>query len=348
MTGMQQFVGSWERYNDYPLHVAESAGGFIGNDGNDLLIVSGFHDDWGKATDKVYALDTTQTPFEWERMDDLPMDDVEIPWSKSKTGISHTAFVIVKDVYYMCGGYVGGNPGPETNACFKYNHSIRPGNGEQWSRLPNLPKGRAGGGLVYDSGKNALYFSAGAIRPRANDRHAEDQDETWMLPLDDVEDPNKEAKWNELAPAELTSNHIGFVSAKDGTGNERYFFYGGQDGEDEPDGNYDDMYEYLPSSNTWEARKSMPFGRGHTSASTRPIGCGFIIAGGAINGGWVKTNDVTFYDIDEDKWTKIGELPDKINTPVCDINGEWLYCQSGHISKEFSYRRKIKVEGGSQ
>jgi hypothetical protein len=56
---------------------------------------------------------------------------------------------------------------------------------------------------------------------------------------------------------------------------------------------------------------------------------------------------LTFFDIDEDKWTNIGELPDAINTPVCDINGEWLYCQSGHISGNFSVRRKIMIKEAS-
>jgi hypothetical protein len=314
--------------------------------------VSGFVDDWEQSTNKVYALDTTKTPFTWEPMDDLPMDNVDAPWSNSKTGITHGAFVIVKDIYYMCGGYLGGNPGAETNACFKYNHSILPGNGEQWSRLPNLPKGRGGGGLVYDSGENALYFSLGATRPRPYDRYCEDQTDTWMLDLDDVEDPNTVAEWKDLAPAKYTANHIGFVSAKDKTGNERYYFYGGQNGEDEPNGNYADMYEYLPSTNTWESRRSMPFNRGHTSASTLAIGCGFMIAGGAIDGGWVHTSDVSFYDPFGESdglgsWTKIGDLPTAINTAVCGIHGEWFYCQSGAVETFFSWRRKIKVKAAS-
>jgi hypothetical protein len=322
--------------------VAESQGGFIGEDGNDLLLVSGFEGGWLQVTTLVYALDTTKTPFNWEPMDDIPMENVYTPWTTTSSGITHGGFVIVKDVYYMCGGYVGGEPGAATNACFKYNHTILPGGGEQWSRLPNLPEERGGGGMVYDSGENALYFSAGAIRPNAGGTYTVDQPDTWMLDLDDVEDPNTVAEWKDLAPAKYTANHIGFVSAKDKAGMERHFFYGGQDGHGEYDGNYADLYEFLPSSNKWEARQSMPFARGHTSSSTVAIGCGFLIAGGAKNGGG-KTSDVTFFDIDEDKWTKIGQLPDAINTPVCDITGDWLYCQSGHIDGNFSVRRKIMI-----
>jgi hypothetical protein len=111
-----------------------------GQDRNELLLVSGFWDGWVKCTPKVFALDTTKSKTEWQwlSMDDLPMDDVPKPNGteyKSKTGISQAAFVIVKDVFYMCGGYVGGNPGQETTSCFKYNHSITPGNGDQWSRF---------------------------------------------------------------------------------------------------------------------------------------------------------------------------------------------------------------------
>lgn len=41
-------------------------------------------------------------------------------------------------------------------------YAIAPGSGNQWSAFADLPEGRGGGGLVYDSNSNSLIFSAGA------------------------------------------------------------------------------------------------------------------------------------------------------------------------------------------
>lgn len=89
----------------------------------------------------------------------------------------------------------------------------------------------------------------------------------------------------------------------------------------------------------------MPMARGHASSSTLAYGCGFIIIGGALNGG-VMTADISYYDIDTDTWTKIGDLPKEKNTPVCviypDWNGgdDWLHCES---PKTFSARIQITL-----
>ena len=69
---------------------------------------------------------------------------------------------------YVMGGYLGGDlgtggVGQELADVLVYDHSALPGN--QWSRLPNLPQARAGGGGFYDSRTNALFFSGGATRP---------------------------------------------------------------------------------------------------------------------------------------------------------------------------------------
>lgn len=66
---------------------------------------------------------------------------------------------------------------------------------------------------------------------------------------------------------------------------------------------------------------------------------------------FAQTSDISFYDpLDgpDGKWTKIGDLPWAINTPVCDIsldlNGQdWLYCETGNVYGTYSYRRKINL-----
>ena len=92
----------------------------------------------------------------------------------------------------------------------------------------------------------------------------------------------------------------------------------------------------------------MLFARGHTSSSTVGYGCGFLLAGGALNG-HLKTPDISYYGIDTNSWTSIGNLTrDDVNTPVCDIarfpgDNDWLYCITGPISLDFAWRIRIQA-----
>jgi hypothetical protein len=334
-----QFASNWTNVSpSYPLNVAEAQGAMIGND---LVVVSGFRDKWTNATAQTYARTVTSSGSNWRRMDDLPVPQ----------GISHGSFVVVGQKFYMCGGYLGGSPGPHTSYCLVYNHAQAPGSGRQWSFLASLPdNGRGGGGLVYDSGRNALYFAGGAQRPNPGQTYAVDKNTTWMYSLD-----NPAAGWVAKAPIPFTANHMSFVTAKDATGRERHYFLGGQRGESECCGNVVDNYEWDAGQEKWIQRASMAMARGHAASSTRPIGCGFLIAAGAINSGGGgssanangstrKTPDVSYYDASTDQWTSMGRLTQAINTPVCDIGTDgYLYCESGHIDKKFSWRRGIRV-----
>jgi N-acetylneuraminic acid mutarotase len=140
-----------------------------------------------------------------------------------------------------------------------------------------------------------------------------------------------------------TGNHLSFVTAKDANGNERHYFSGGQEQENEYDGNKVDHYEYIPATDTWVRRQNLPMSRGHTSSSTRPIGCGYIVVGGCTNA--ERLNDVTYYDIATDTWTKIGELPVRVNTPVCDIHrpSNTLYCETGYVTGKLSFMVQMAV-----
>jgi N-acetylneuraminic acid mutarotase len=153
---------------------------------------------------------------------------------------------------------------------------------------------------------------------------------------------NVTAGWQPRAPIPFQANHMSFVTAKDGKGVERHFFVGGQEAEDEESGNIMSHYEYDASLNVWTERQPLPFPRGHTSSSTRPVSCGYIMIGGTTNG-WSRVPDVSFYGIDTNTWTKIGELPFGINTPVCDINRatNMLYCESGGATFPYSHKRQM-------
>lgn len=103
-----------------------------------------------------------------------------------------------------------------------------------------------------------------------------------------------------------------------------------QVGENEYTGNIDDNYEFDAVEEKWIKRQNMPFTRGHASSSTTAVPCGYIIAGGSTNE-YGKTKDITFYDITSNRWTKIGELPNALNTPVCAIDyaAGMYYCETG-------------------
>ena len=299
--------------------------------GKDFVLVSGFSGGWGFATPKVYALDTSDPNANWRPMDDLPV----------YSGITHGAFVVVGNKYYMCGGYLGGHPGPHIKTCLVYDHSIQPGSG-QWSLLPDLPQGRAGGGLLYDTITNSLIFSAGAERPDPGNPHAEDYQHTWMLNLG-----NTGAGWEVKMDIPFLSNHMSYATVLDAQGKQRHICVGGQVGENEQTGNIADNYEYDVQNNVWIKLKDMPFTRGHASSSTRAMGWGYWIAAGSTNNESrkQKTKDISFYDITTDTWTKIGDLPKAINTPVCDISPDmYMYCQGGYTNNIFSFRRKMALE----
>jgi N-acetylneuraminic acid mutarotase len=134
------------------------------------------------------------------------------------------------------------------------------------------------------------------------------------------------------------------VRAVDSHGNDHLMFLGGQMGEQEGNGNLDEMYEYNPLSDRWIQRSTMPLARGHASSSTVPYhNCGFLMAGGAINGeggARTTTNDISYYDIATDAWTmNIGQMYMDIKTPVCGIYKDYLYCTTGYTRQ--SFRRKL-------
>jgi hypothetical protein len=256
-------------------------------------------------------------------------------------------------MFFILGSFscrlVGGYPGPDTDSCVVYDHAIVRGSGTpQWSSLPPLPNGRAGGSLVYITAQHALFFTGGA--KRTTGVQYEDYQESWLLPLNATGGTNY-ATWIVKPNLPFFGNHMSYVAAKDNFGVERYFFMGGQLKAGEANGNQDKHFEYVAGNDiamngTWIQRQKMPFPRGHANAATKAISCGFIIVGGAINSGQSgtksQTTDVSYYAIPTNTWTKIGDLPQKART-ICGIDfvNNYLYCETGFVTAKFSQRRQI-------
>jgi hypothetical protein len=292
--------------------------------GDDFVIVSGFSETFDNVTQQVFAFDTRNATPQWREMDPVPVP-----------GFTHAGYAVDGSVLYICGAYIGGvNVIRDGSTCLKYTHTSP--TGSQWSFLPSLPDGRGGGGFFHIKESNSLLYATGATRRGATI----DQTTTWELFIDNLSEG-----WITRAPTLYKANHISHVTVFY-EGRYRYYIAGGQLEQEEYTGNQPDLIEWDQASKTWIRRANMILPRGHASASTLPYGCGFMMIGGAINTGW-STSDISFYSIETDTWTKIGDLPRSLNTPVCDIvrnlnDSDWLYCITGNVgSRDFHTRRRI-------
>ena len=333
-----------------PLSLGEAQGGTISN--RNLIVVGGFLN-FTTVSRETYSLDVQAANLDhrtsnvtWIKMDNYPVP----------LGVTHAAEAFHRNKMYICGGY-NGYPGAAVADCFVYDRTRRPGrsNVPQYTRLPSLPEPRAGAGMVYDEEHDALIFVGGTRRnSTASKLVTLDTNDTFILRLKDTL-----AGWSRNAkPKPYSGNHISFVTVNDTCsatkhGIERHYFFGGQRGQNESLGNLNAVYEYNVSADVWTPRQFMPFGRGHTGTSSIPFGCGFILAGGAINtadGSTKKsvTDDISYYSSYNDTWVSIGKLPKPAKTPVCGIASipkpigkRYMFCTTGYSSQ--TYRREITL-----
>jgi Kelch motif len=292
--------------------------------GNDLVVFGGFINDFADVTNRTYALDVSVDGSTWRRMDDIPLT----------VGITHAAVAAVGTTIYLCGGY-STYPGPHISTCLVYDHSTAPGNG-QWSQIANLPQGgSAAGGMIYDTVQNALYYSGGRQSFTTGNVLTVDVSNTWKFSL-----TNRAVGWVRATPIPYHANHLSSVTHTNALGQERHYFMGGQSLLNEAKGNVADNFEFIAHSETWIRRASMPLARGHTTASTRAVGCGIIVAGGSLNSstnGKNRTSIVSYYDVAMDRWTtSIGNIPAPGATPIVDID------QNGYIHFMNTHRNSAR------
>jgi Kelch motif len=316
----------WQIFKpEYPVETTEGMGLLVGDD---MVSFSGFINSFKAVTNLTFARDITSANSTWRRMDDMP----------PSYDVTHAATAIVGTKVYLCGGYRGAHPGPHTSLCYSYDHSKSPGTEQQWSRFADIPNnGTAGAGMIYDAARNALYYVGGGQRLIHGRPQAVDLNNTWKF--DFLESSNG---WVATTSIPYKANHLSAVTAKF-LGQERHFIVGGQISENEVIGNLADVFEFFASNETYVRRASMPFGRSHTSISTRAIGCGFIVAGGSVNsvnGKKNRTSNILYYDIPTNSWTSIGDIPNNLATPLVDIH------QNGYMyfaNERGTSRRRILV-----
>ena len=311
------------------MKIKETQGATIGSD---IVVMSGFINNFANATNQTYARNVivNNGNSTWQRMDDIPVAQ----------GITHAAVAVAGKRVYFCGGFYGSNPGVHIPDCFVYDHTRKPGFGRQWSRISSLPNGgTGGGGMVYDSALNALYYASGGTRDKIKPtRDIFDVDTFYKYELH-----NPIAGWTNMGTCPHKANHLSAVTAFDKLGNERHFFLGGQIGKDECQNNLNHVYEWNAITMNWTQHTNIPFARGHAPSSTLPISCGFVMAGGSVNsptGCFKQTSDISYYDIESNIWTSIGNLSNTVNSPVCSIGRDgFFYHVSGTVN-----RRRIRVD----
>jgi hypothetical protein len=315
----------WDRIPpEYPIDAAEVQAAMLGTS---LFISGGFSNGFASVTTLSFARDVNMRNSTWQEMDNMPV----------AIGITHAAVVVIGMKLYMCGGYSGIRPGPHVPNCFIYDHSKAPGEG-QWSAFPNLPNGGSGGaGMIYDSKKRKLYYSGGGQRRTPDSIATTDVTDTWKISID-----TPSSGWVRSTPFPYRANHLSSVTTNVPAGQQRHFFMGGQIGENELNGNVGDMYEFIPSTERWIRRASLPSSRSHTTVSTHAIGCGFIMAGGTLNSLTTKknrTSEIIYYDVPTNRWTNIGDLPSPGATPPVFIDDEFIY----FVSNRKTSRSKILI-----
>lgn len=252
-----------------------------------------------QATAATYTI-PLQSLGKWRRLSSMPMF------------LTHVGQAIFRDRIYTAGGYAGQSPGRTVSDCFVFHFPS-----DKWSRLPNLPFPRAGGGLVYIQKIKALMFSSGMLR--ATGRYAgDDEADTWMLYLEHLE-----KGWQPRANIENPRNHMAAIAVGD-----KYFFLGGQHRNRESTENQATLQEYDYRGDKWIKRQDLPVPTGHIAASTFKFNKGFVFVGG-INDGRILSDRIFYYNVEGDRWFDVGTFPRKVQSPVCGVAFKRLYCATG-------------------
>lgn len=231
--------------------------------------------------------------------------------------ITHAAHAVAGRIYYHCGGYIGKHPGGTSNRCYGFDID-----NNKWFSIPDLPGERAGGAMFYIESMNSLLYSGGARRSRPGLRDAVDFEDSWMLYLDDLE-----RGWVVKAPLPNPRNHIAGICVRG-----RYFFIGGQHGEDERRGNQASTEEYIPSEDKWVTRADMPLNLGHFTSAAVAHQNGIVIVAGSTRF-ITLVDEVMYYHIGSDTWHVLGTYPRLAKSVVCGSRRGTVYCATGQGSR---------------
>lgn len=314
----EQPTNLWSRLANYPLAVFEAAGGTMTNSaGETFLVVAGGYLAGKKLTAirLVYGLNIDHKDSGWQELSTMPQ------------ALTHCAQAIEGDTLYTCGGFVGSAPGKSVADCYRYSVTTN-----EWQTLPSLPTHAGGGGLVYIAEMKTLMYASGMQRLKEV-YGGVDIGNTYMLKLNDLA-----GGWERKSDMPNPRNHMAGVYASG-----RIMFIGGQHSSNEDSGNQDTVNEYLPWSNQWKTRASLPMKLSHISASTFRYWDGVVVVGGVTNGRR-KVESLYHYDAIKDCWTWFANYPVVVQSSVCGTSLESVFCATGWVQPGYNveaYSRTI-------
>lgn len=287
---------NWSARAAGPIGRAEALRAAIGGK---LYVFGGFSGDDGPvARSDVYdpATDT------WTRIADMP------------TRLTHAgAAADGRDVYFV-GGYIGTGPGYKqqfgTLEVWRYNVDA-----DAYSRLPDLPAARAGGGAAV-IGRTLHYFGG-------NDAARQDVGDHFALNLD-----NPDAGWSSRAALPDARSHMGYAALGG-----LIYAIGGQTGNDEGLTTTAAVHAYDPAADAWSPRASMPKAVSHVSSSTVVIG-GRILVFGGETGHNQPIADAYAFDPAANAWATLTPLPAPRFSGVAAAIGDLLYFTSGSSKQD--------------
>lgn len=235
---------SWETRASSPIVRQEAQGAAVGTR---IFVFGGFHQGL-QTTPRSDVYDTTTNT--WRRIADMPEE------------LTHSPVLVVDDVIWFFGGYVGDHPGGATRHVWRYDTRT-----DTWDRGPDLPAPRGGSGAALVG--RTLHVYGGTDR-KAGTTDDNDQPHHWSLSLDG-------GGWVRRADLPNPRNHMSGV----GLGGLAYAI-GGQHHENENTGNQAQVDAYDPATDTWTRVADLPTPRGHTTASAVVHQGRILVIGGTV------------------------------------------------------------------
>lgn len=267
-----------------------------------LYIFGGFYNNALSTTKRSDVYDIASN--RWSRIADLPEP------------LTHAAQAADGTTMYLVGGYVGNNPGPSINRVWKYNIGSN-----AWSAGPALPVERGAGAAVVLG--RSLHFFGGATRAKDSKSSTKDHADHFVLDLDGG------TRWTTAKSLPNPRNHLGAAVL-----NGKAYVVGGQHTYNEGTTSQKQVDVYDPATDSWRRAADLPTARSHISASTFAMNGRIIVIGGSINNGTggAASNEVTSYDPQANKWSRLTAIPAARKTPIAGTDGTRLVVSTGGLS----------------
>jgi N-acetylneuraminic acid mutarotase len=282
---------AWRLATSAPLAVYEAQGAVVGNR---LYVFGGFYNARTQATLRVQRYDAAADS--WDSVAPLPEK------------ITHAGHDADDHRVWLVGGFVGDHPGSSTSHVWVYDV---PGN--RWSRLPDLPAPRGGGGAALVG--TTLHFVGGVVRN--GDVYEPDAADHWTFDVDTG------TAWHADTPLPNPRNHLGVIAL----GGDIYAI-GGQHQGNELDGNQSTVERYDTTTKQWTTLPPLPAPRGHVSSSI-VVRDGRVLVIGGLTQQSRPLADVLEFDPGASTWTALDALPAPRQSPVAKLVDRTLITTTG-------------------